>query len=126
MSLSFSSFETGVDLRDFPALSARVESAAEPLGWRKRLGGKRSFSHKAIPTEGGPGVDPALVGRRHELLLGKHSNACAVMSAYAELGLPLAPQETARLLAWVRQFADDYKRPPLASELAWLRAQPAA
>jgi homocitrate synthase NifV len=119
--------ETGIDLRDFPALSARVETASgEPLGWRKSLVGKRVFSHEAgIHVDGllkdpanYQGVDPAVVGRRHQLVLGKHSGTRAVMEVYAELGLPVDRREAQRLLAQVRQFVTRHKRTPGAPELA--------
>lgn len=88
--------ETGVDLKKFPALSALVENASgEPLGWRKSLVGKRVFSHEAgIHVDGllkdpanYQGVDPAAVGRRHTLVLGKHSGRQGVIQAYAQLGI---------------------------------------
>jgi len=118
--------ETGVDLRDFPALSAQVESASgEPVGWRKSLVGKRVFSHEAgIHIDGllkdlanYQGVDPALVGRRHQFILGKHSGSRAVMSVFADLGLPLEKREAAMLLVKIRQFVDHHKRTPETVDL---------
>jgi homocitrate synthase NifV len=118
--------ETGVNLQDFPILSRLVETASgEPLGWRKSLVGKRAFSHEAgIHVDGllkdpanYQGVDPSLVGRRHTLVLGKHSGRHAVIQAYGELGMPLEPRHTDRLLAEVRQFVARHKRPPGNREL---------
>lgn len=118
--------ETGIDLRDFPALSARVESASgEPLGWRKSLVGKRVFTHEAgIHVDGlakdpanYQGVDPAVVGRAHQLILGKHSGARAVVEAYARLGVRLEREQARDLLSRIRQFAARFKRPPTNAEL---------
>ncbi len=118
--------ETGVDLREFPELSARVESASgEPLGWRKSLVGKRVFSHEAgIHVDGMlkdlanyQGVDPAVVGRKHQFILGKHSGSSAVMSVFAELGLSLEKPEATALLGKVRQFVARHKRSPENFEL---------
>ncbi|TAN47342.1 MAG: homocitrate synthase [Methylococcaceae bacterium] len=118
--------ETGIDLRDFPALSARVESASgEPLGWRKSLVGKRVFSHEAgIHVDGlvkdpanYQGVDPALVGRTHQLILGKHSGSRSVIEAYAQLGIPLERQQAQDLLPRIRRFAANFKRAPSQTEL---------
>jgi homocitrate synthase NifV len=118
--------ETGIDLRDFPELSARVESASgEPLGWRKSLVGKRAFSHEAgIHVDGlvkdranYQGVDPAVVGRTHELILGKHSGSRAVIEAYAELGIRLEHQQARDLLVRIRWFAGRFKRSPTPAEL---------
>jgi len=118
--------ETGIDLRNFPALSSRVETASgEPLGWRKSLVGKRVFSHEAgIHVDGllkdpanYQGVDPAIVGRRHQLVLGKHSGTRAVIEVYAEMGMPVDQREAHRLLAAVRQFVVRHKRTPGTAEL---------
>lgn len=118
--------ETGIDLRDFPELSARVESASgEPLGWRKSLVGKRVFSHEAgIHVDGlvkdpanYQGVDPAVVGRTHQLILGKHSGSRAVIEVYAELGICLERQQAHELLKRIRGFATRFKRPPGSAEL---------
>lgn len=118
--------ETGIDLRDFPALSARVETASgEPLGWRKSLVGKRVFSHEAgIHVDGlvkdpanYQGVDPAVVGRNHQLVLGKHSGTRAVIEAYAQLGIALERHQAYELLGRIRRFATRFKRPPNPAEL---------
>ena len=118
--------ETGIDLRDFPALSARVETASgEPVGWRKSLVGKRVFSHEAgIHVDGlikdlanYQGVDPAVVGRRHQFILGKHSGSRAVMSVLAELGVVLDQRAAAGLLLKIRQFVAHHKRTPEVSDL---------
>jgi homocitrate synthase NifV len=118
--------ETGIDLRDFPELSARVESASgEPVGWRKSLVGKRVFSHEAgIHVDGlmkdpanYQGVDPAIVGRRHQFILGKHSGSSAVIEAYGRLGIALGRSDASALLGPIRQFAARHKRSPEALEL---------
>ena len=118
--------ETGVDLRKFPELSARVESASgEPVGWRKSLVGKRVFSHEAgIHVDGlikdlanYQGVDPAVVGRRHQFILGKHSGSRAVMSVFADMGIVLEKREAAMLLLKIRQFVARHKRTPETLDL---------
>ena len=121
--------ETGIDLRQFPELSARVETASgEPVGWRKSLVGKRVFSHEAgIHVDGllkdlanYQGVDPAVVGRKHQFILGKHSGSRAVMSVFADMGFALEPREAAAVLVKVRQFVARHKRPPETGELVSL------
>ena len=118
--------ETGIELSEFPELSARVETASgEPVGWRKSLVGKRVFSHEAgIHVDGlikdlanYQGVDPAVVGRKHQFILGKHSGSRAVMSVYAELGIELERLDATLLLANVRQFVARHKRSPESGEL---------
>jgi len=118
--------ETGVDLREFQGLSACVETASgEPVGWRKSLVGRRVFSHEAgIHVDGllkdfanYQGVDPAIVGRRHQFILGKHSGSNAVMSVFADLGFVLEKREAAAVLVKVRQFVARHKRTPETAEL---------
>ena len=95
------------------------------MGWRKSLVGKRVFSHEAgIHVDGllkdlanYQGVDPALVGRKHQFILGKHSGSRAVMSVFAELGLVLEKREAAILLVKIRQFVDRHKRTPETGDL---------
>jgi homocitrate synthase NifV len=118
--------ETGIDLRRFPALSKRVESASgRPLPWHKSLVGEGAFRHEAgIHVDGllkdplnYQGVDPREVGREHRLVLGKHSGTRAVISAFAALGLAIEPEQAARVLAHLRNFVTQAKRSPSKPEL---------
>ena len=118
--------ETGVELREFPALSARVASAAgRPVGWQKSVVGEGVFTHEAgIHVDGlikdpdnYQGFDPQLVGREHRIVLGKHSGRRAVQLVMARLGRRLDDAEADTLLAQVRGFVATHKRPPSDSEL---------
>ncbi len=118
--------ETGVELREFPALSARVASAAgRPVGWQKSVVGEGVFTHEAgIHVDGllkdphnYQGFDPQLVGREHRIVLGKHSGRRAVQLVMARLGRRLDDAEADALLAQVRGFVAAHKRPPSDSEL---------
>lgn len=118
--------DTGIDLRDFPALSNQVASASgDTIGSRKSLIGRDVFSHEAgIHVDGllkdpqnYQGVDPALVGRRHELVLGKHSGSQGVMHAYRQLGISIDRRQAGTLLPMIRQFVRINKRPPQSAEL---------
>jgi homocitrate synthase NifV len=117
---------TGIDLRDFPALSQRVAAASgDTIGSRKSLIGRAVFSHEAgIHVDGllkdpnnYQGVDPALVGRRHELVLGKHSGSRGVMHAYQQLGIRIDRWQAGRLLPLIRRFVSLNKRSPESAEL---------
>jgi homocitrate synthase NifV len=117
---------TGIDLRDFPALSQRVAAASgDTIGSRKSLIGRDVFSHEAgIHVDGllkdpnnYQGVDPALVGRRHELVLGKHSGSRGVMHAYQQLGIRIDRWQAGRLLPLIRRFVSLNKRSPESAEL---------
>lgn len=118
--------ETGINLQDFPALSRQVAAASgDTIGSRKSLIGRDVFSHEAgIHVDGllkdpnnYQGVDPALVGRSHQLVLGKHSGSQGVMHAYRQLGIQISRWQANRLLPMIRQFASAHKRAPQAIDL---------
>ncbi len=119
-------FETGVDLRLLPALSEQVARASgDAIGSRKSLIGKNVFSHEAgIHVDGllkdpnnYQGVDPALVGRSHQLVLGKHSGTQGVIHAYQQIGIAVNRLQAQALLTEVRRFVSDTKRSPKTEEL---------
>jgi len=121
--------DTGVDLREFPALSARVEAASgRPVGWQKSLVGAGVFTHEAgihvdgliKDPENYQGFDPHLVGREHRIVLGKHSGRRAVQLVMAGLGHQLDDGDAGLLLARVREFVAGRKRPPEDDELLQL------
>lgn len=113
---------TGLDLSGFSDLSRLVSRASgKPVAWHKSLVGQGAFTHEAgIHVDGllkdrrnYQGIDPAEVGRRHRLVLGKHSGARGVRQAYAELlDLELGPEQAARVLPLVRRFVTQTKRSP--------------
>lgn len=118
--------ETGIDLFHFPKLSELVETASgDTIGNRKSLIGRDVFSHEAgIHVDGllkdpnnYQGVDPALVGRSHQLVLGKHSGSQGVMHAYRQLGVPIDRHQAGSLLTMIRQFVGRHKRAPQPADL---------
>ncbi len=118
--------ETGVNLQNFPALSDQVASASgDAIGSRKSLIGKNVFSHEAgIHVDGllkdpknYQGVDPALVGRSHRLVLGKHSGTQGVIHAYQQIGIPVNQIQAQALLIEVRRFVSETKQTPKAIDL---------
>jgi len=118
--------DTGVNLARFPALSELVAYASgDAIGSRKSLIGKNVFSHEAgIHVDGllkdphnYQGVDPAIVGRSHQLVLGKHSGTQGVIHAYSQLGINVNRKQAQQLLSQVRQFVKTTKRVPSASDL---------
>jgi homocitrate synthase NifV len=115
-----------VDLRGFPDLSACVASASgRPVGYQKSLVGEGVFTHEAgIHVDGllkdpdnYQGFDPQLVGRKHRIVLGKHSGRRAVRLVMATLGRQLDDAEAQALLVQVRAFVTVHKRPPAEREL---------
>ena len=117
---------TGVDLCRFSELSTLVANASgDSIGSRKSLIGAAVFSHEAgIHVDGllkdlnnYQGVDPAIIGRSHQLILGKHSGTQGVIHAYQQLGISVNRSQAQKLLLQVKQFVTTTKRPPSASEL---------
>lgn len=118
--------ETGISLQAFPALSELVALASgRPVSWQKSLVGEGVFTHEAgIHVDGllkdpltYQGVDPALLGRCHQLVLGKHSGSKAVRTSLARLGVEISAQEAGELLPLIRQWMSDHKQPLGDSQL---------
>lgn len=118
--------DCGVSLGDYQTLAELVANASgRPLPWQKSLVGEGVFTHESgIHVDGllkdplnYQGVDPALLGRAHRLVLGKHSGANAVLSCFAEIGIMLSRDQADSLLPGIRQFASTHKRSPSRSEL---------
>ncbi|HYN76263.1 MAG TPA: homocitrate synthase [Lamprocystis sp. (in: g-proteobacteria)] len=118
---------TGVDLSRFSDLSGLVARASgKPVAWHKSLVGQGAFTHEAgIHVDGlikdplnYQGVDPAEMGRKHRLVLGKHSGRHAVRQVYADLfRLDLAPDQADQVLPLVRTFVTRTKRSPDTADL---------
>lgn len=118
--------KTGVDLHNFAGLSAYVAKASgDAIGSRKSLIGSAVFSHEAgIHVDGllknihnYQGVDPAIVGRKHQLVLGKHSGTKGVIHAYQQLGIALNQAQAQNVLTQVRDFVCHTKRVPQTEDL---------
>jgi homocitrate synthase NifV len=118
--------ETGIDLRNFLSLSHRVACASgRPVPWQKSVVGDGVFTHEAgIHVDGllkNPAnyqsFDPAIVGRSHRLVLGKHSGHHAVRVIMATLGMDIDETTAQRLLGDIRNFVAREKRPPSDDEL---------
>lgn len=118
---------TGVDLTRFEALSKLVATASgHPVAWHKSLVGDGAFTHEAgIHVDGllkdprnYQGIDPAEVGRRHRMVLGKHSGRHAVQMAYAEaLATTIDDAQAEQLLPLVRRFVTATKHAPEGADL---------
>jgi homocitrate synthase NifV len=63
------------------------------------------------------GVDPAELGREHQIVLGKHSGSHAVIQAYADMSIHLTRPQAESLLLLVRRHTALHKRPPADEEL---------
>ncbi len=118
--------DCGINLHEYQNLAVLVANASgRPLPWQKSLVGEGVFTHESgIHVDGMlkdplnyQGVDPALLGRVHQLVLGKHSGANAVLSCFAEIGILLSREQADSLLPGIRRFAATHKRSPRRNEL---------
>ena len=118
--------DAGVDLKGFPALSELVAKASgRPVPWHKSVVGEGAFTHEAGVHIDGllkhpdnyQGFDPAIVGRQHRFVVGKHSGTSGVRVVLASLGEVISDGEARFLLAAVRRFVNNLKRTPVSEEL---------
>jgi len=118
--------DCGVDLKHYQEVALLVAAASgRPLPWQKSIVGEGVFTHESgIHVDGllkdplnYQGVDPAVVGREHRLVLGKHSGTSAVLRCFGELGITLDREQANLLLPSIRRFAAMNKRAPLSHEL---------
>lgn len=118
--------DTGIDTHRFPEISRLVAQASgRPVAANKSIVGESVFTHESgIHVDGllknvlnYQAFDPAVVGREHRLVLGKHSGTKAVREAYAQLGIFLSNDETRAMLQRVRDHALMTKQAPSLNDL---------
>jgi homocitrate synthase NifV len=116
-----------VDLTRLPALAALVSRAARrPIDAAKPIVGSAVFEHESGIHVSGllrdpqcyEALDPARVGRRREIVLGKHSGTAAVVNALERLGFSPSRDEAQTVLVLVRARAQTSKRVVSDVELA--------
>lgn len=119
-------YRTGVDVAGLTQVAALVETASgRPVPWGKSVVGAGVFSHEAgIHVDGlikdprnYEGLDPALLGRCHELVLGKHSGTRGVQEACRAAGLSVSREVARGLLPRLRRWCVIHKRGPSPAEL---------
>lgn len=124
--------DVGIDPRGIPEISTLVEQASgRQVAWQKSVVGAGVFTHEAgIHVDGllkyrknYEGLNPDELGREHSLVLGKHSGAHMVQSAYQALGIELDTQQSQILLGQIRSFSTHAKRSPGSEELHQLYQQ---
>lgn len=118
--------DTGIDLRSLSGVAEMVTKAAgRAIPEAKAIVGDAVFTHESgIHVDGllkdrkcYEALDPALLGRSHRLVLGKHSGLGAVVNAFKELGLDVHLEEAKAILTLVRAYAERTKAAVPASVL---------
>lgn len=111
----------GVDSAALPDISQLVAQASgRPVAAGKSIVGAAVFTHESgIHVDGllkdrgnYEAFRPEELGRRHALVLGKHSGSHGVRDAYARLGMPLSGDDAQVLLARIRAHVSTTKRAP--------------
>jgi homocitrate synthase NifV len=112
--------ETGIDTHRFCEISRFVGNASQrPVPAWKPVVGERVFSHESGLHADGviknplnyEIFDPAEVGLKRYLVLGKHSGTSALIERYREIGVSLSKEDAVSLLEQVRSAAQRMKRP---------------
>ncbi|MEN0617559.1 homocitrate synthase [Klebsiella indica] len=121
--------ETGVQFAALPALCQKVADASlRPIDPQQPLVGELVFTHESgvhvaallRDSESYQSIDPALIGRRYKLVLGKHSGRQAVNGVFDQMGYHLSSAQINQLLPAIRRFAENWKRSPKDYELVAL------
>lgn len=111
----------GVAAEKLARISALVEQASgRPVPAGKSIVGAAVFTHEAgIHVHGllrdpanYQALDPRTLGRRHQIVLGKHSGVSAVVHACQGLGLSVDAEQAAAILLRVRAYAEATKTAP--------------
>ncbi len=119
-------FETGVDVRQFQSISQLVAKASNrQIAEGKSIVGAAVFSHESgIHVDGlikNPlnyqSIAPEELGRKHQLILGKHSGTKAIILAYAELGSRISEIQAKSILKQIREYVLQYKSSPPLEDL---------
>ena len=115
-----------VDTTKLPRISQLVAQASgRPVAAGKSIVGAAVFTHESgIHVDGllkdrgnYEAFQPEELGRRHSLVLGKHSGSHGVRDAYARLGMQLNAQQAHAMLECIRAHVAATKRAPTDAEL---------
>jgi homocitrate synthase NifV len=118
--------ETGVNAGALKMLSTLVATASgRAIAVNKAVVGSAIFSHESGIHVSGllrdpknyQFLDPAELGRTHQIVLGKHSGAATVQWAFNNLGISLDHEDAKAILSFVREHYVTSKVPPSHEEL---------
>jgi homocitrate synthase NifV len=118
--------DTGIAKTSLAKVSALVANASgRPVPVNKSIVGEAIFTHESGIHVSGllrdrrnyEALDPRELGRRHTVVLGKHSGLTSVLHACSQIGLAPTATQARAMLTRVRAFANETKRPPSPDEL---------
>lgn len=111
-------YETGIVLTELRNVAALVSAAARrPIPLNKSIVGDHVFTHESgIHVDGllkdprtYEAFDPSMLGRAHEIVIGKHSGSAAVTAILRQLDLSVSVEELGEIVSCVRAHAVDHK-----------------
>jgi len=111
-------YETGVALAELQSIATLVSAAAQrPIPVNKSIVGDHAFTHESGIHVAGLLKDrrcyeafgPELLGRSHNIVIGKHSGTAAITAMLDGLSLPFETEELGAILSRVRAHALDHK-----------------
>jgi homocitrate synthase NifV len=117
---------SGIDLTQLPTLCHYVNVASgRSISPQKAIIGDAVFTHESgIHVDGllkdvnnYQGFAPALVGREHKLVLGKHSGVNAINTVYRNLGITLSSNQCEGLKERLRTWSEARKCMPTSDDL---------
>jgi homocitrate synthase NifV len=124
--------DTGIVLTELAEVAAIVAAAAlRPIPLNKAIVGDHVFTHESgIHVDGllkdrrtYQALDPALLGRAHRFVMGKHSGLAAIVASLSELKLQASARELPAILARVRELAGTTKATVTTETLARILAE---
>lgn len=122
-------YQLNIDTQLLPKLCQVVASAAGiTIPQQQPLVGERVFTHESGIHVAGiqqnvssyQAIDPLLLGRTHQLVLGKHSGRSAIISIYQQLGYLLTEPQVSLLLRLLTEYTEQKKRSPSTNVLQQL------
>jgi homocitrate synthase NifV len=118
--------ETGIDLQALPSLCDLVsQNSGQAHCPQKAIVGERVFMHESgIHVDGlvkdvnnYQGFSPNIVGREHQVVLGKHSGRRAISLVYNDLGIALTKAQCEQVRRELRSWSELNKSIPTKSDL---------
>lgn len=123
---NYPSFESTINLPLLQQISHDVALASgRVLSQQKSAVGKSIFTHESGLHLDGlrkdvnnyQGFSPEILGRHHELVLGKHSGLKAVIQGYKELGIDLTKTQGRAVQGRLVHWSEKYKLIPTTKDL---------
>ncbi len=119
-------FNTGIHLPALDAISQLVaQSSGRTIAPQKCAIGQAIFTHESGLHLDGlrkdirnyQAFEPKILGRQHQMVVGKHSGPKAINRHFKSLGLALLPQQEETIQTLLIDFAEREKRNPKNEEL---------